>query len=210
MKILLVSATEFEILPFMGQTSWPDLSILLTGVGQMQTSFHTGVALQNDKFDLVINAGICGSFRPDWAPGKVVNVVSEQFGDLGVEESDGSFTDMFKLGFMEKDSFPFTGGTMLNNDALGFGFLEEAHGLTVNKVHGSQPSIDRIQQQYRADVETMEGAGFFYACLMHRVRFLQIRSVSNFVESRNRENWKIELALDNLHGVLNQILTSLH
>ena len=210
MKILLVSATEFEILPFLDKTEWPELSVLVTGVGQMQTAFHLGAALQREKFDLVINAGICGSFRKDWNLGEVVNVVSEEFGDLGVEEADGSFSDIFELGFWKKNSFPFEDKKLLNKDALDFKFLKIARGLSVNKVHGFPPSIERIVEKYNADVESMEGAGFFYACLLNKVKFLEIRSISNFVEKRNRAAWNIELALDNLHAVLRDIIGAVH
>ena len=47
-------------------------------------------------------------------------------------------------------------------------------------------------------VESMEGAAFMSACLMHKVQFAQIRAVSNIVERRNREAWKMAEAIRNL------------
>jgi futalosine hydrolase len=44
----------------------------------------------------------------------------------------------------------------------------------------------------------MEGAAFMYSCLIHDVPFAQVRAVSNMVERRNRESWKISNAIDNL------------
>ena len=44
----------------------------------------------------------------------------------------------------------------------------------------------------------MEGAAFMYVCLMHQVPFAQIRAVSNVVERRNRQAWKVREALDAL------------
>jgi len=55
-------------------------------------------------------------------------------------------------------------------------------------------------------VESMEGAAFFYACLMAEVPFLEIRSISNFVEPRNRDAWDLPLAIGNLNQVLAEIL----
>ncbi len=208
MKILVVSATEFEVLPLLSQKERLDFDVLVTGVGQMATAFHTGIALQQKKYDLVINAGICGSFRRDWELGRVVHVVSEQFGDLGIEEADGSFKDMFEMGFLESDIFPFQKACLLNDNAANFDFLAKANGLTINKVHGFEPSIEAVQKKYNCDVESMEGAGFFYACLQQKVAFLEIRSISNYVEKRNRENWKIGMAIDNLNKVLVEIIES--
>jgi len=45
----------------------------------------------------------------------------------------------------------------------------------------------------------MEGAAVFYACKRENIDCLQIRSVSNYVEPRNKENWQIGLAIRNLN-----------
>jgi futalosine hydrolase len=37
-----------------------------------------------------------------------------------------------------------------------------------------------------------------YACLIHGVPFAQVRAVSNFVERRNRDAWKLDLAIREL------------
>jgi futalosine hydrolase len=48
----------------------------------------------------------------------------------------------------------------------------------------------------------MEGAAFFYACLLAEVSFVEVRSISNYVEKRNRDNWKMTEAITNLNAVL--------
>jgi len=52
----------------------------------------------------------------------------------------------------------------------------------------------------------MEGAAFFYACLLSGVPFHEVRSISNFVEERDKSKWDIPLALANLNNVLFEIL----
>ena len=44
----------------------------------------------------------------------------------------------------------------------------------------------------------MEGAAFMYACLIHEVVFAQVRAVSNVVERRNRDAWKMAEAIGSL------------
>jgi futalosine hydrolase len=204
--ILLVAATAFEIAPSLNLCEKLGVDVLITGVGQMPTAFHVGNALSSKRYHLAINAGICGSFRRDWALGDVVHIVSEQYGDLGIEEADGTYQDMFQLGFLTPDVFPYQNGILHNPAAAAYHFLPRAKGLTINKVHGFEPSIERIRAQYDCDVESMEGAGFFYACLMHKVPFIELRSISNYVEKRDRENWKIGLAVENLNKVLEEML----
>jgi futalosine hydrolase len=58
-------------------------------------------------------------------------------------------------------------------------------------------------------VESMEGAAFMYACLIHDVPFAQVRAVSNVVERRNRATWKMDEAIRNLGVAAVQILNSL-
>lgn len=220
MKILIVSATPFEIAPttsflethftkksdFVFEKKELEITVLITGVGIPFTSFYLGKMLAQNEFNLAINAGIAGAFDRNLKIGDVVNVISEQFGDLGVEESDGRFTDMHELDLISPNDFPFENGILKNEKAVGFDFLPKTKGLTVSKVHGFQPSIDLIRKKYNVDIESMEGGAFFLACKLANVPFLEIRSISNYVESRNRENWNIQSAIENLNKVLIEIL----
>ncbi len=221
MQILLVSATIFEIAPALnwleehfhrndtGVFEQKSISVfpLVTGVGMTATAFHVGQFLAKNQPDLALNAGIAGAFNRNFKLGDVLNVATERFGDLGVEEADGRFADLLELGLLEKNAAPFINGILRNPAAEQAAFLPAAHGLTVNKVHGSPDSIAAIQAKYPdAQVESMEGAAFFYACLLAKTPFLEIRGISNFVEARNREKWDLPLAINNLNQTLLEML----
>ncbi len=108
---------------------------------------------------------------------------------------------------MEPDHPPFKTGRLWNNPHAERAFLPKVHGLTVNKVHGEAASIKAVTQKYPfAQVETMEGAAFFYAALHEDLKFLQIRAISNYVEPRNRDNWELEMAITNLNVTLIEML----
>lgn len=221
MKVLIVSATAYEIAPLLKHLDAhgvrKDHSVFLgllevvtqvTGVGSMATAFALGQSFAKQKFDLAVQAGIGGAFNPDVALGTVFNVVSEQFGDLGVEEKDGRFTDVFELQLIDPSEPPFTEGKLMN-PAADAAFLPSAKGLTVNKVHGTERSIAAIREKYEADVESMEGAAFFYACLLASQPFLELRAISNIVEPRNRENWDLPKAITALNQTLLELLETL-
>ena len=55
----------------------------------------------------------------------------------------------------------------------------------------------------------MEGAACMMVAEKLDVKFMQIRSVSNYVETRNRDNWNLDLAIKNLHKELYNILSIL-
>jgi futalosine hydrolase len=221
MQILLTSATIFEIAPALnwleehfrlnekGVFEKNDLSVfpIITGVGAVATAFHAGRFLATNQPDLALNAGLAGAFDRNIKMGEVLNVVTERFGDLGVEEADEHFTDLFELGLSEKNTPPFINGILQNPAAGQASFLPVVQGLTVNKVHGSASTIAAVRAKYPdAEVENMEGAAFFYACLLANVPFLEIRSISNYVEPRNREAWNLPLAINQLNQTIISML----
>ena len=59
---------------------------------------------------------------------------------------------------------------------------------------------------FAADIESMEGAALHYVCLLQKVPFLQLRSISNKVGVRDKTKWKIKTAIDNLTMELNALL----
>jgi len=220
MKILLVAATQFEILPLLQSFAdkfklkehniyfnhQHEIKILITGVGLTHTAFALGWTLSTYRPNLCINLGLAGAFDKNIQLGSVVNVVAQCFGDLGVEEKDGSFTDMFELGLLKYNETPFVNGRLYNSEISGFDFLPSVRSISVNKVHGYLESIDKIIAKYQPDIESMEGAAFFFSCLQAKVPFLEIRGISNYVEPRNRENWCIGPAIENLNSTVLDII----
>lgn len=224
MRILVVAATPFEIAPLIQHLEQPSfkqessshfskgghsVQLLITGVGIALTTYHLTKKLAKESFDLVINAGIAGSFKGELKIGEVVQVISEQFGDLGVEEADGSFTDIFSLGLLDPNFPPFDHGKLLQNLEEPIPGLPTTKGLTVNRVHGYPASIEACLQRYEVDIETMEGAAIFLCCLSEGIPFLAIRAVSNYVEARDRSAWDIPLAIDQLNQILRSMIDTI-
>lgn len=154
---------------------------------------------ESRSVDVAINLGLAGSFIKDLSIAQVVEVIQDRFGDLGIEESNGSFTDVHEMELLSGNKFPFADG-WINNDKEHQHNLRKVRSITVNKVHGHEPSIQSIEAKYRPHLETMEGASFMYACKAMDIDFIQIRAVSNYVESRNRESWQIGPAVQNLNN----------
>ncbi len=208
-KILIVAATALEIQPTrdkLKHKSVKTIDFLITGVGMLATGIKLMQRLEQQDYDLVINAGIAGAFDRSIELGEVVQVVEERIGDLGVEEQDGSFTDMFEIDLIQADEKPFKNKKLQASNPIKQLSLRLVSGLTVNKVHGEKNSIQTIQNKYQPDIESMEGAAVFYACQLKNIPVLQIRSISNYVEPRNRSNWKISLAVENLNNSILNIL----
>jgi futalosine hydrolase len=203
------------------------IDLMITGVGLTATAYKLGRRLAERYYHLVLNLGVAGAFRPmgeqdryraNHCPGSLVHVVTERFGDLGAEaaqETPMDFhrdrLDLFEMGLLERDEFPFVDGLLANGlDASGspLELLPRVHGLSVNLVHGEPESIRRCRERYDPDVESMEGAAVFYACICEKQAFAEVRAISNWVEPRNRRAWKIPQAVDALAGFTEHYLES--
>jgi futalosine hydrolase len=208
-RILIVSATAAEVGRF--HAHGHDLHLLVTGVGMVATAVHAAQALAREKYDVVLNFGVCGSFDPALPPGSVVHVVSDCIAELGAEDGE-RFLTIHDLQLLDENAFPFRRGRLVNDappaNAV-LAALPAVHGITVNTVHGSQRSIENVVGRLRPQVESMEGAAFMYASLIAGVRFAQVRAVSNVVEPRNRDAWKLKEAIDNLHVAAMDIIRTL-
>jgi futalosine hydrolase len=185
---------------------------LVTGVGTVATAWAlTRVLSSGLKPDLAINIGIAGSYRDDIVTGAVVIPVSDCFADAGVETSTG-FLTLAEAGLSDPDSFPFRSGRIFSENRFVSKALElsrSVNAITVNTATGSLSNIKKMSEKYNTDIETMEGAAFFYVCRKENIPFLAVRAISNRVEPRNREKWNIPLAINNLAEKLGEVLMSL-
>jgi futalosine hydrolase len=223
LNILFVSATlsEAGIVKKIADGKWDGgtlifrdsiINILVTGVGAMSTAWSLQRWISsNEKPDIAINAGIAGSYRDDIKKGDVVMPVSDCFADSGIEDGR-EFLTLFEAGLADQNDFPFRNGLLCSDERyrkLMENHIRPVNAITVNTATGSGPTRDKLVAKYNPDIETMEGATFFYICLMENIPFLSLRAVSNKVEVRNRGNWDINLALGNLSEKFKEILLNL-
>jgi len=208
MNILVVAAMENEILPFI-EGRHPH-EVLLTGVGVAPAVYHVSKKLYHNKYDMIIQAGVAGSFSPNLMPAEVVVVESDCFADSGIREK-GVFTPLFETALADSKSFPFNKGRLINSHAiLGNIALKKVSAVTVNSITDDSEQIDEIVRIFSPDIESMEGAALHYVCLMEGLPFLQLRSISNRVGERNKEMWKLDEAILNLNEQLVRIIRSLN
>ncbi|MBT6439404.1 MAG: futalosine hydrolase [Flavobacteriales bacterium] len=207
MRILVVASTMAEIDTFQAQNTESEIDILITGVGMVATTFRLTKVLSQNDYDIVVNAGIAGAFFKKFEIGEVVEVRSEQFPEIGVED-DNSFISIFELGLLGANEYPFQKEKLTNPDT-GIPNLKLVDGVTVNKVHGNNLSIQKVVDQFSPDVESMEGAAVAFVCLQENIKFIQIRAISNYVEKRNKSAWNVPLAVRNLNIVLEKLVFKL-
>jgi futalosine hydrolase len=187
-------------------SNYDQCDTLVTGVGMVATGFELGRMLHEKKYDLLINVGIGGCLDRTIEIGSVIQVVSESFVELGAEDGH-NFIPIDQLGYGRST---FT-SSLLNDKELRLPFLKQGEGITVNKVHGSTESIEKIKKLHpNSLVESMEGAAVFYAADKMTIPVIEIRGISNYVERRNRATWNIPLAIMNSNKALIKTLEYLN
>ena len=174
-----------------------DIDILVTGVGAVPTAFALTRYVQD--YDLVINIGIGGSYKPSIQIGAVVCVREDAFGDYGIDDK-GTFKSLSEL--RSRGNRLSSREEILVNPWINLDFpmlkLPLVKGLTLSTASGSKDIIEKIIQRWNADIETMESASVFYVCKQLGIRFICYRAISNLVEPRDKSKWEVGKAITNL------------
>ncbi len=207
MKILIIAATKLEIQPALAKLDNSDTSFFVTGIGMLATAVSLTKLLLQQQPDLVIQAGIAGSFNKQIDLGSVIVIKEEILGDLGVEEA-GIWTDIFDLNLISANDFPFTQKQIPNPYLPKLNTLkfDEVISITVNEISTNQQRIQQLITKYNPTTESMEGAALHYVCTDLQVPFIQIRSISNYVGERDKTKWQVTKAIDNLNQILEKFV----
>lgn len=170
----------------------------ISGIGSALTAFSLGKLFQQQRFDRAYQLGIAGSFSDKFPIGSLVKISSDVFADLYLDDN-GTPLFLHEAGFDSFNRFPFQKG-ILKSDEKPFLHIElpQVTAITVNTATGTAEKRDFWRKQFNPDIETMEGAAFYYACMMQLIPCMQIRAVSNMVGPRDTKSWNIPLAMQNL------------
>ncbi|WP_148714081.1 phosphorylase family protein [Chitinolyticbacter meiyuanensis] len=166
MRTLVLFPTAMEAAGF----AYPGVEAMVSGVGLAATAVTTTRLIHTHNVDLLILAGIAGVY-PDsrFEVGDVVLVASETDADLGFFHRGGfSHLSQIDLG-MDIAVPPRYDCPYLPEEPP----LSLAHSNTLNAALAPHAALAGI------DIENMEGAAFFHACLEGDQRFLEVRAISN-------------------------------
>lgn len=215
-NILIIAATTLEINPLIGhlQEAYTRLSeremvfegkgllirVGICGIGMLATAVNLGRILNTGTFDCVIQLGIAGAYpTPQIDLGAIVYVQAEHIGDLGASTKEGAFLTLEQMGLAE----PGAGALPGNPPADLTGFLQQlppAEGISVNHISGNPAGRNHFAiAPETIATESMEGAALHYVCTVFNIPFIQIRSISNWVEPRDKSRWQMGAALQNLN-----------
>ena len=119
-NILVAAATAKEINPFIqsirqGQLGKNKIDVLISGIGLTASTYHFTKQLRLKKYDLVIQAGVAGSFDRKIPLGAVVALKQDSIADQSVIELEKLKT-LFDLKLVPQDQHTYKKGWLMNQD----------------------------------------------------------------------------------------------
>ena len=168
MKVVITSATEKET-ELLRQSLNPSyfnkelpfhVDFHISGVGLLASCFSISQLVFHQKPDLIIQAGIAGTFTQKISLGTVVVVKDEYLGDVGVEEN-GVFKDLFDLQLASQNELPFANKSLDNIDLKKWNItaLPTVTSVTINEITTRQERITQLLEKYNPEIESMEEIG---------------------------------------------------
>ena len=206
MDILLIAATAKEIEPFFeyyrNTKKTQNIDILITGIGLTAATYRLLKQLQLKRPGMVIQAGVAGCFDKKIPLGTVVAVKKETIADQSVIELKKLKT-LFDLKLIPHDQFPFKKGWLENNSAVLRKLkLKKVDAISVNEITTSKQRVRFYEESFQPAIESMEGAALHYTCLMEKIPFIQLRSISNYIAERDKTKWDMKKSIVNLNETL--------
>lgn len=209
---LLVEETEKGICHQVGGRAWysgklrgRSVHLIEGGIGAVNTAQALTCALQMDSPAMVLQVGVGGGYPgASLHVGDVAFADEEIYGDLGVQTDAGwQSSEIIGIPVWHDGN-----GDIFNRFRLDAKLVERAREIvvaesaepvvgafvTVQECSGTENLGVERENRFNAVCENMEGAAAAHVSTIYDVPFLEVRGISNLVESRNRDRWNLPLA----------------
>ncbi len=185
--------------------------LLVTGIGPVNAALSLGRLLGSQQGLMgVCNLGVAGSFDLGRFPLESFALPSlEIWPEFGLRTDSEVQATGLKLaqapGGLRGQDGPVYDRLRLDPraDGAAMGLIlpeeyPEAVALSVAGVTACAGLARKFRSRYQADLENMEGFALALAAFRHNLPFVEVRSVSNCVGSRSKEDWRLKQALKKL------------
>lgn len=193
--------------------------ILVTGPGVFNTIHSMTQYLETHTPQMILNTGIAGAFNQSGLKLKDIAVAeSERYIHAGVEnDSPVPLPLPFELLPGCKDSAtgryrfdPLLVDSVFQRLVSAFSktghFVKKGKFITVSTITATDETAKKIFGSFLPLAEAMEGAACAHVAALYNIPFIEVRSISNFVGRRDRSNWEIKGASEQLTRICETLL----
>jgi futalosine hydrolase len=188
--ILLATAVEDEVGFWKPRA---EVRVLVTGVGPVEASAAVAAALAQQPYELVVNAGVAGTFDGAAQIGDGV-VVAEDAMELNLE---GGAELVLPQGATLVSSAYSDAELVSSLRDAGFPALR---GITVSCVTCSEATARRLSER-GAQIESMEGFAVLRAAERAGVPAIELRGISNRCGKREDSGWDFAAGVAGLERI---------
>lgn len=199
---------------------------IASGIGKTNAAHAATVLILEFSPDLIINFGIGGAYpSAGLGLGDIAIAEKEVYGDEGLLLEGGfQTTGAIGIPFLKKgrkkyfNEFPLDKSLLtkamdifkrqlyfppplLKERARGINIKSGAF-VTVSAITGTDNRARELEKRFSAICENMEGAAVAHVCTMYGIPMLEIRGISNVVETRDKSKWEIKLAAENCQRIV--------
>jgi futalosine hydrolase len=171
------------------------IEVLVTGVGPVEAATSIAHALAQQKYKLVVSAGIAGAFEGAANVGDGVVVSTER---LELDREDGT-----PIVLPDRASVVDSASICdhLLSEKLEMAGFPGLRGITVSRVTTTEATAKRLAA-LGSQVESMEGFAVMRAAERARVHAVEVRGISNRVGDPARAGWDFKAGSAGLERVL--------
>ncbi len=177
------------------------VALIVTGVGPVRAALTLGQALLEVRAPLLLSVGVGGAFAQSGLNlGDLALATDEVDVDTGVEPSSPSDP----LLPLEVPGFDLAPTVLQTDDGSRLALFKAARDVapviggrfvTSATVTGTEARAARLAELYNPVCESMEGYAAALAADANRMRFAEVRGISNVVGPRSRSGWSIDEAI---------------
>lgn len=192
-----------------------DVLALVTGVGPVNAALAAGRTLAGHEISGMVNIGVAGTYDEKALPMLATAVATaECWPDFGLATETGIDPKGIGLSLGRVDNVPVFDRLELDPDKAARTMRltlpetwRRGDSVTVGAASGTPAHAQALRTRYGACTENMEGFALAWACTLAGIPFLEIRTVSNLVGSREPGHWKLGQAVAELANVVAQLFS---
>lgn len=204
---------EGPLLTYEGTLHDHPVVLSVSGMGKVNAAHAATRLILDHAPSCIANIGIGGAYPSSGlAVGDIAVAEQEIYGDEGVLLKDGFHgADFIGIPLLKKGGKKFFNtfrpDNVLAEKAVRAAQLVTCYSslvtvakgcfLTVSTCTGTKKRARELEERFGAICENMEGAAIAHVCSLYDVPFIEMRSISNIVQDRDRSRWNIKLAAEN-------------